>query len=193
MLGAISQGGGNCKAFARHAVSALLTSASGLNMPYPAGTSDFNSLYNAIATALQTCNCSGQLFHDLEYISSLDGPWCSALQNLTQQPVTARPGAESNNMVTTTTATKEGVTVTAYPNPFEDNIRFSINSDVSGQATLEIYNMLGARIQTIYTGFVFAGKGQTINYQVPNNYRANLIYKLTVGGKTVTGKLINVK
>ena len=80
-----------------------------------------------------------------------------------------------------------------YPNPFDDNIRFSIQSDISGAAILEVYNILGVKIQTIYKGFVFAGKGQTIEYQVPNIYRTNLIYKLRVGDKTVTGKLINVK
>jgi hypothetical protein len=88
---------------------------------------------------------------------------------------------------------KDGVSVTAYPNPFDDNIRFSIQSEISGTAILEVYNILGVKIQTIYSGFVFAGKGQTINYKVPNIYRTTLIYKLRVGDKTVSGKLINVK
>ncbi|MGH2553586.1 MAG: hypothetical protein ACRDEB_07710, partial [Chitinophagaceae bacterium] len=74
-----------------------------------------------------------------------------------------------------------------------DNLRFSISSDFSGQATLEVYNLFGVKIQTIYKGFVFAEKGQIINYHVPNIYRTTLIYKLTIGSKTVTGKLINVK
>ena len=190
MLGALNLNGGGCRAFARHAVSALLTSASGLNMPYPAGTTDFTSLYNAIRTAFINCNCSGTLFHELEYISSLDGPWCSALQNLLLPSNNLIVRGSEANAVTTT---RNGVSVTAYPNPFDDNIRFSIQSDISGAAILEVYNILGVKIQTIYKGFVFAGKGQTIEYQVPNIYRTNLIYKLRVGDKTVTGKLINVK
>jgi hypothetical protein len=112
----------------------------------------------------------------------------------------AAPSVPANDLITArsitedaVTISKEGVSVTAYPNPFEDNIRFSINSDISGQATLEVYSLLGVKLQTVYTGFVFAGKGQTINYQVPGLYRTTLIYKLRVGGKTVTGKLINVK
>jgi hypothetical protein len=112
----------------------------------------------------------------------------------------AAPGVPANNLITgrpvienNVTNSKEGVSVTAYPNPFEDNVRFSINSDISGRATLEVYSLLGVKLQTVYTGYVFAGKGQTINYQVPDLYRTTLIYKLMVGGKTVTGKLINVK
>lgn len=83
--------------------------------------------------------------------------------------------------------------VIAAPNPFSDKIRFSLKSAVSGKGTLELYNMLGQKIKTLYQGQVNAGQVQTIEYNVPGNQRANLIYVFTVGGQRTSGKLIGLK
>ena len=92
MHGAISQGGGQCKALSRHAVSALLSSAGGLNIPYPTGTSDFTSLYNAIRAALLSGNCSGAFASQLSFISDQDHSGCDELKRLY---ASARPGNAS--------------------------------------------------------------------------------------------------
>ena len=83
--------------------------------------------------------------------------------------------------------------VSAYPNPYTDKVRFVITSPVSGQGTLELFNLAGQKIQTVNTGLVFAGKGQVIEYNVPSAHRTSLIYILRVGGQQVTGKLTNAK
>ncbi|HEV8284532.1 MAG TPA: hypothetical protein VGQ09_09485, partial [Chitinophagaceae bacterium] len=85
------------------------------------------------------------------------------------------------------------VTVSTSPNPYNDKIRFQIESRVSGQGTLEVYNMLGQKIQTVYQGFVQAGKGQIVYYYVPVLQRANLIYVFRVGNHRVTGKVLNIR
>jgi hypothetical protein len=83
--------------------------------------------------------------------------------------------------------------VSAYPNPFTDVVRFSIKSTISGQANLELYNVLGQKMQTVYTGYLFAGKGETVEYKVPAMNRFNLIYILRVGDQQVTGKLLHIE
>jgi hypothetical protein len=83
--------------------------------------------------------------------------------------------------------------VTSYPNPFSDNVRFTIRSTVSGRGTLEVYDMAGAKLQVVYSGYIYSGKGQTIDYKVPVLNRTNLLYVLRMGDKIVTGKLINVR
>jgi hypothetical protein len=83
--------------------------------------------------------------------------------------------------------------VVAAPNPFNDKIRFSLKSGFSGQGTLELYNMLGQKVRTVFQGQVTAGQIQTIEYSVPGSQRANLIYVFTVGGTQTSGKLINLK
>ena len=85
------------------------------------------------------------------------------------------------------------LTVSAYPNPFRDNVSFVINSRVSGQATLEVYNMLGQRMQTVYNGNIVAGRAQQIQYTAPKTLNGGLIYIFKQGGKQVTGKVLNIE
>jgi len=101
--------------------------------------------------------------------------------------VTNRPAisiAEDNTEVFTKT------TVNAYPNPFTDKVRFEIKSPVSGQAVLEMYNTMGQKVQTVYKGFVFANKSETVEYNIPSLQRTNLFYILRIGDKQISGKLI---
>jgi hypothetical protein len=90
-------------------------------------------------------------------------------------------------------AAVEELTVVPYPNPFSDNVRFTIRSTISGKGTLEVYDMAGAKLQVVYNGYIYSGKGQTIDYKVPMLYRTNLMWVLRVGNKVVTGKLINIR
>ena len=83
--------------------------------------------------------------------------------------------------------------VIAAPNPFNDRIRFTLQSDISGQGSLEIYNMLGQKIRTVFQGYIEKGIVQTTEYRVPGPQRANLIYVFRVGDQKVSGKLIGLK
>ncbi|HEY1021751.1 MAG TPA: hypothetical protein VGE06_05535 [Flavisolibacter sp.] len=83
--------------------------------------------------------------------------------------------------------------VLAAPNPFNDRIRFTLKSEVSGRGSLELYNALGQRVKTVFQGQVSAGQAQTIEYAVPGSQRANLIYVFRVGSEQTTGKLIGLK
>jgi hypothetical protein len=83
--------------------------------------------------------------------------------------------------------------VSAYPNPFTDKVKFSIESPVSGKASLVIYNIMGQKLHTVYQGYLFAGRGQVIDYNVPSIYKGSLIYTLKVGDRQVTGKVIQIK
>jgi hypothetical protein len=83
--------------------------------------------------------------------------------------------------------------VTSYPNPYNDQIRFVIQSQITGDGVLEVYNLLGQKLQTVYHGYVFKGKSQTVEYNVPSLNRTHLIYVLRVGNHRVTGKVFNVR
>jgi hypothetical protein len=102
-----------------------------------------------------------------------------------------------NNMIVTnearTEVTANGVTVTAFPNPFTDRVSFRIQSQISGQATLDVFNTLGEKIQTVYKGFIFAGVPHLVDLRLPNASQSNLFYVLRVGSKSVSGKLIQLK
>ncbi|MGN6164077.1 MAG: hypothetical protein ACTHOF_05990 [Flavisolibacter sp.] len=86
----------------------------------------------------------------------------------------------------------EQPTVIAAPNPFSDRIKFSIRSPLAGQGSLELYNMLGQKITTVYQGRIEKGT-QNFEYAVPGPQRANLIYLFRIGNYKTTGKLIGLK
>jgi hypothetical protein len=102
----------------------------------------------------------------------------------------AAPGGRITTSIVTEAS--DVLSVSAFPNPYNDNVRFVIASPVSGLGTLEVYNLLGQKLQTVYKGYIVAGRGQTIDYTVPVANRTNLIYILRVGGQQVTGKLLRI-
>jgi hypothetical protein len=82
--------------------------------------------------------------------------------------------------------------VVAVPNPFNDKIRFTLQSDISGQGALELYNVTGQKVSTVYRGYIQKGQTQTIDYSVPANQRTNLFYVFRVGDLKATGKLVGL-
>ena len=84
------------------------------------------------------------------------------------------------------------LSVTAFPNPFKDKVNFVITSSISGDATLEVFDNVGRKLLAPYKGHITAGKNQVIEYKAPLSGSSTLIYKLRIGDKIVTGKLINI-
>ena len=83
--------------------------------------------------------------------------------------------------------------VLAAPNPYNDKIRFTLQSNISGRGSLELFNMLGQKVKTVFEGQVQKGQTQTIDYIVPSSQRSNLVYVFRVGNEQVSGKLIGLK
>ena len=84
------------------------------------------------------------------------------------------------------------VKVKVFPNPYHDNVTFNIESNISGKAILEIFNLTGQKLNTVFEGNLNAGKGQNIRFVIPEQKRSNLIYRLRVGEKTTTGKILYI-
>ncbi|WP_026260279.1 T9SS type A sorting domain-containing protein [Segetibacter koreensis] len=103
--------------------------------------------------------------------------------------VLAKP---ASNYVTTDPTSKD-ISVSAYPNPFTNQVKFTIQSPVSGKGSLDIYNLLGQKVYSVYKGYVLAGRKETIELNVPSKNSGNLIYSFKVGGHQVNGKLIQNK
>jgi hypothetical protein len=81
----------------------------------------------------------------------------------------------------------------AAPNPFNDRVRFTLESAVSGKGSLELYNMLSQKVKTVFQGYIQKGQVQTIEYSVPGTQRTNLFYVFRVGDQKTTGMLIDLK
>jgi hypothetical protein len=99
--------------------------------------------------------------------------------------------SNETNKVLTTEPTK--LSVTAYPNPFRNKVKFLIESPVAGMATLDVYNIVGQKLQTVYQGYLNAGGKQLVDYNVPSSFKGALIYTLKIGTQQINGKVVQLK
>ena len=88
--------------------------------------------------------------------------------------------------------TAPSLKVNVAPNPYHDYVTFNIESNISGKGVLEVYNLLGQKVKTVFEGNMNAGKGQNFRFTIPEQNRSNLIYRLTVADKSTTGKILYV-
>jgi hypothetical protein len=106
--------------------------------------------------------------------------------------------SNSNVIVQSSSLVKEDqneitkLSVSAYPNPYTNSVRFTVANPKAGQGNLEVFNMLGQRVKTVYQGFIPAGT-QTYQMNISGMQTGNLIYRLRVGTTQVTGKLLHAK
>jgi hypothetical protein len=82
------------------------------------------------------------------------------------------------------------VTVSAFPNPFSNNINFEIETKQSGQGILEVYSMAGQKIKTVFNGYINPGR-QRFSMTVPAGQRSMLFYVFRLGDQKVSGKLLH--
>ena len=101
------------------------------------------------------------------------------------------PGSRITNTNVMESSQPQQTTVKAYPNPFSDRVKFMVTSEVAGNGNLEIYNMMGQKIKTVYQGYIAAGT-QTFELSLSKQQVANLVYVLRVGDKKVTGKILQM-
>ena len=157
MLGAASLGGGNCKALARHGVSALLGAAA-FPDDYPfdaAGVDNFEQLYNLIKGSLNgtlgypSCN---SLATTLANINELDGPFCGALSQL------------PNVRIEEIYSQVESQMFTIYPVPFKDNFTIVYEFDYKTDVLIQVFDARGRLLLNTTDKDVYKGKEMKIDF-----------------------------
>jgi hypothetical protein len=168
---------------------ALANSAlNGTALPTGVSYSDITNAVDMINNAFDGCRSFVSWLSTTTYPTqpsslTLGGIYCTA-----PTTTTSRTTGENGSVM----ANANNMSVTAYPNPYTDIVKFTIQSKVSGQAELIIYNTLGQRVKTIYNGYIQANRNQVVEYKASSPTLGNLIYVLNVGGKQVTGKLLKL-
>jgi hypothetical protein len=154
----------------------------GATPPTGATLTDINNAIDVINNAFD----GGRFF-----LGYFDAPK-SCSSNLSRTGFTNTKGIEVN-AVEKKTEVVETLSVHAYPNPFTNKVQFSIQSPVSGMASLDVYNIVGQKLHTVYNGYLFAGTKQVVDYNVPSSVKGALIYTLKVGNQHIDGKVLQVK
>ncbi len=184
MLDATALGGNkDCQALVRHGVSALLGAAAfPTEYPFPAGSTDFASLYTLIRNALESGNCDA-LAVTLANINNLDGPFCSALSQLAQAAA-----LEDTVFSSKTTSTMSDVGFDAYPVPFKDQLTIKYDFDYVSDVKIEVFNSKGRLVYSQTDTNSYLGKEITLNMNFKNEQEQVYIVKLTTdrGSSTKT-------
>ena len=118
---------------------------------------------------------------------------CAATANCSAAVATcpSTPNATSTIKQTEQVQQLAEPTVNAYPNPFNDKVKFVLNSPASGNGSLDIYNIMGQKIKSVYQGHINAGN-QSFELTIPKKQQSTLIYVFRVGDKKITGKLLQL-
>lgn len=80
--------------------------------------------------------------------------------------------------------------VTAYPNPTNGAVNFSFTLPESGKATLELYNVNGQRVASMFSNDTTGEVENTVSYDLSSLPNGIYISKLTSEEGVVTGKVV---
>ena len=80
-----------------------------------------------------------------------------------------------------------------YPNPFNPSTNISYSVKVSGQASLQIYNLLGQYITTADEGFRQAGQTYNVTVKMDKFSSGIYFYQLRSGSSIITKKMLLLK
>jgi hypothetical protein len=80
-----------------------------------------------------------------------------------------------------------------YPNPFADQLLFEFVAQTNSQATIDLYDVTGRKIVTIFDKRVEGGMIYNAVYMPDNRVSNMLIYKMIIGNEVYTGKVLQKK
>ncbi len=83
--------------------------------------------------------------------------------------------------------------VKAYPNPFNDEIKFEFSSSFDTNAKLEIFNVLGSSMGVIFDEKITGGVLNMVSYHHSFDFTQFIFYRIIIGDKIFIGKLIHQK
>jgi hypothetical protein len=81
----------------------------------------------------------------------------------------------------------------AYPNPFNPTTNISFTLAEAGLATLQVYNVLGQEVATLFDGKAESGRLYEVNFDASNLSGGIYFYKLQSGNRLEVNKLTLVK
>ena len=123
---------------------------------------------------------------------SSDDAACDQAASATAQRTSERKASPASTREVNTFTIKESndknVSIKVYPNPFQSRVRFEVNVQETGYGTLEIFNMMGQKVKTVYAGQLNKGL-QYFSAELPAGTH-QLIYTLQTETEKMSGKLI---
>jgi hypothetical protein len=104
-----------------------------------------------------------------------------------------RFSCEKSGLMPNGNVTTDGMNLKVYPNPFTDVVSFTFVPEKEARAILEVYNVLGEKIDVLINRTVEEGVPVRIEYQPVNLAPGVIYYRLILDGKTSMGKVVYMK
>ncbi|MFN0031123.1 MAG: T9SS type A sorting domain-containing protein [Flavobacteriales bacterium] len=82
------------------------------------------------------------------------------------------------------------LSISVMPNPAENNTIFTFKSTSEGRATLEVFDMAGAKVADIYNNNMEAGLTYAVDFNVKSLATGIYMFRLTQNGNTQMGRLV---
>jgi len=147
-------------------------------------------------TVSGTTGTDGKVALKTTGIKSTSGTWCFTITNVTKLGYShdgAKPTLCENQ--TPAAASMDAITslspgVQVFPNPFTDRLFFSFAAAESGNVIIDLYEMSGLKVATIFNNQVAAGTQLTISYNARPLANGMYLYRATINGRTYSGKLM---
>jgi hypothetical protein len=79
-----------------------------------------------------------------------------------------------------------------YPNPFNNSTVISLNLPEAGMVKIEIFDILGKQVNTLFDGYMNAGINE-VTWNGANVSSGVYLYKVTSGDRTATRRMTMVK
>lgn len=80
-----------------------------------------------------------------------------------------------------------------YPNPFNPSTTIKFSVEQTGRATLEVYNLLGEKVMTLFDGVAEAGRYQIVRFDAGSLSSGIYFSRLQSGTKSTLMKMLLVK
>ncbi|RKD85043.1 MBG domain-containing protein [Mangrovibacterium diazotrophicum] len=87
-------------------------------------------------------------------------------------------------------STVESPTLTVYPNPFSDRLRFEFASPETVDARIDLYDMNGRLVKTVFEGTIEGNVMNQADFIPAEQVSGTYLYHCTIGNETFTGKVI---
>lgn len=100
------------------------------------------------------------------------------------------PGSARQEVAAETTP---ALSLAAYPNPFTNQVTVSFTAKETGRAVLELYDMQGVRLRSLFEGAVKAGQSEQVTVDGSGLNRGLYLLRLTDGVRVHHLKLVHTK
>ena len=117
-----------------------------------------------------------------------------AMQNLNGGNIQVLPSSTTKSAeVVSVVPVAEKASLLVYPNPFSDKLRFEFKAPSDTHARINLYDVTGRIVQTVFDNEVKAGQDYNADFTPSTQTPGMYFYRMTLGNEVFNGKVQYMK